>query len=259
MKTTWTSGLLPMILIGCSTYQYAVVDTNIRTDDRGQIVAENDSVRVTYKFAGMNGPAVVELYNKLNIPLYVNWQRSSVIIDDRSISRASEVSTLNATAVGTQVQWPNYTPTDTQVSSSYHSIDGSLAHTPHVAFVPPRAFIESAPITLTSGFLLVDHKSADIEHENGMQVKYKTFDNDDSPFRFRSFITLSYTPDFAKPMIFDQEFWVDEVALTQLKPSEMTHYKGRQDVFHASKPNGIGFFGGSVAMVALVVLMAAVE
>ena len=51
-------------------------------NERGDFVQENDTVRISYRFWGENAPVTITIYNKLDEPLYVDWGRSALIIDD---------------------------------------------------------------------------------------------------------------------------------------------------------------------------------
>jgi hypothetical protein len=59
----------------CSIYQY-----NTLSSDIGEpFIFENDTVRVRYSFG--DGNVNLEIFNKAARPLYVDWSRSSLIID----------------------------------------------------------------------------------------------------------------------------------------------------------------------------------
>ncbi len=71
------------LFTGCTTYQYMTVSgKNIRQNERQEFVVENDSIRVKYNFSGEDAPVNVEVTNKLDRPVYVDWSRSALIIND---------------------------------------------------------------------------------------------------------------------------------------------------------------------------------
>jgi hypothetical protein len=133
--------LAALLLSACSRYQYAVVDSNVKKD--GHLVFENDSVKITYPFSGNNGPATVRIHNKLSTPMYVNWQRSSLIIEGESVSRVPESAPFHATGSTTNAfGW----------ASTTTAISGTLQQQAQHGFIPPDSYIQSQPVYLSNGF-----------------------------------------------------------------------------------------------------------
>jgi hypothetical protein len=253
MKSIYFLWLIGLLTAGCVRYQYAVVDSNLDKSKKGEIVFENDSLKLTYQFKGINGPASIHLFNKLDVPLFVNWQRSSVIIGDKSFSRAKESSDISASAIGTQINW-----TET-LSTTHNSIDGSIKHSPQIGFIPPKSFIESNPIDLSSAFFNLSGSQMQAKNSYGTRVRYQDFDENSTPMSFRSYLTLSLTPDFQNPIVIDQQFWVSEVAVTLVRPANLEGYAGREDVFHLSEINGFGVFAGFLGVLVPVLFLTAAE
>ena len=243
MKLIIFALLIALVCSACSQYQYAVIDSNI-PKTAGRIVYDNDSLQITYKFAGNNGPATVGILNKLSTPIYVNWERSSVIIEGKSITRAVEAVEFGASSSATTsnvFQWSNTVTTD---------VNGRIVQTPQLGFIPPNSYIQSQPINLMGQFS-EPTKELIPRRENGTAIKYENFDREDSPLLFRSYITLSATPDFAKPVVFDHEFWVSEVVQTEASPSTMKQFKNREDVYYTSSPAK----GGGLALGLILIIL----
>lgn len=74
------------ILSGCSRYQYISVNSHLEQNDQKEFVNENDTVSIKYSFAGENFPLTITLYNKLRQPLYIDLQRSTVVINDAQVN-----------------------------------------------------------------------------------------------------------------------------------------------------------------------------
>ena len=75
-----------IVLSGCSRYQYVYINSDLAHDEKKVYYAENDSVKISYKFEGLNCPVSIGIFNKLPVPLYVDWKRSAVIVDSLLIS-----------------------------------------------------------------------------------------------------------------------------------------------------------------------------
>ncbi len=77
------------IFSSCSsyTYFYSTMSTNdpyTFKNNQGEFVLESDSIDVIYNFNGMNAPITVGVYNKMSIPIYIDWSKSGVVIDNHS-------------------------------------------------------------------------------------------------------------------------------------------------------------------------------
>ena len=55
-------------------------------NDYGEFVVEDDSIDVVYNFYGHNAPITVGVVNKMSKPLYVDWTKSGIMIDDTPTS-----------------------------------------------------------------------------------------------------------------------------------------------------------------------------
>lgn len=53
-------------------------------------VQENDTVLVSYCFWGENAPVTITVCNKLGEPIYVDWKRYAMIIDDAMVPYAQK-------------------------------------------------------------------------------------------------------------------------------------------------------------------------
>src|SRR5574339_6831 len=88
-----------IVFAGCQSYQYmTVTGKNINENVHHNFAMENDSLVLIYSFAGYSGPIRMRIENKLDKPLYVDWNRSSLIVNDRSIGYLrGEVPVLSGT------------------------------------------------------------------------------------------------------------------------------------------------------------------
>ena len=57
-----------------SVQVYETKSTNTSVEN-GLSVYENDSLKITYSFWAENGLITFAIYNKLNVPLYVDWKK----------------------------------------------------------------------------------------------------------------------------------------------------------------------------------------
>ncbi|SHF91410.1 hypothetical protein [Dysgonomonas macrotermitis] len=86
MKTLTIIITILTLFTSCSaTYFYSTINTNdpyTYKDEYGRFVQEGDSIDVLYSFYGENAPITICVVNKMSIPIYIDWRRSGVVIDD---------------------------------------------------------------------------------------------------------------------------------------------------------------------------------
>ena len=81
-------------LNACSSYYYSMLSSDkgiVGVNEYNDFVQENDSVRIIYNFYGEDAPVRITVFNKLDEPMYIDWQRSSLIIGDKAVSYYKEV------------------------------------------------------------------------------------------------------------------------------------------------------------------------
>lgn len=72
-------------LNSCSTYYGSTMNTKdpyTIKNEYGEFLVEGDSLDVIYNFYGENAPIAVSVVNKMSKPLYINWRKSGIMIDD---------------------------------------------------------------------------------------------------------------------------------------------------------------------------------
>jgi hypothetical protein len=185
-------------------------------------VAENDSLRLVYNFSGNRGLIHISIQNKMGVPVYIDWQRSAIIVDNKVKPYATSEVKIQGSFDGNSYNFRN---------SGYSVSEGQLQATavlpPTTDFVPPRTIINKKPMYL-SGFngSIPDtafHKlKYAIAAGETVKVKKATFTEATSPFRFRSFITYMIGDPGTKPSAFDHSFFVSEIMNTGSGPVKMS-------------------------------------
>ena len=116
-----------LCMSSCSSYYYSVLESNDavgeKNDDK-DFVIENDSVCISYCFYGEDAPISITVYNKMDEPLFVDWQRSALIIDDVATSYYQENAPIQgqteSSSYGDSFSWSRrYSSTDAYSSGSF--------------------------------------------------------------------------------------------------------------------------------------------
>ena len=83
-------------LTSCVTYQYATIESDLRKNAVGEIIQENDTVQLRYRFSGRGCPVVVQVHNKLDVPVFLNWDRSAIVLDGKTLNASENALPFNA-------------------------------------------------------------------------------------------------------------------------------------------------------------------
>lgn len=203
MKTKLFSLILGVLLMGCmscSSYYYSFLDSKDRADQRNStndFVQENDTVCVIYSFFGENAPIQITIHNKLEEPLYVDWGRSAIVIDDVATS---------------------YQPDAVSVQRDLNMSEAGLAK--GVSFIPPKSRIVNTPLVLENfPFDKIPKKAYDkvaLAKANSKMVNVHsiTFTEEDTPLWFRSFLTVhtgSREGVPQKEMFLERSFYISQL------------------------------------------------
>ena len=248
-----------LLLSSCaSTYYYSTLDStteNTIKGDNGDFITANDSVLVAYCFNGEEAPILIIVHNDGNKPLYVDWQRSSMIIREKATSYYNRNIQISGTTESYS-QGYNY-----PIQSSYSSGEfrGRASIPEGVTFIPPHSRIEYRSMRLeTPNFENIPDKeytkvSFIKKDDSPASVKNIDFTIKDTPLKFRSYLTLYTDPN--KPFTFEHEFYISNLMKSkELTPSNINEgLMDRGDFFYIEKESGGKDVGAILLGSALVV------
>ena len=207
-------------LSGCTEYQYVTVNSNLKKNDNKEFSVENDTVSIKYKFTGQNFQLSQTIFNKLQVPLYIDWQRTNIIVNGNQIS-----------------------------DSIYEDQAGYIAPQSKITIVSSplmEKFINLKPLEQIPQAIFNKGENND--------WTLLTFDKATTPLYFRNFLTLTTHDDFTEPMNIDNSFWFSEILQNTSSPSVET--KKRLDQFYLRRSTGFGKILGLTTGIAVIVLCA---
>lgn len=264
----WVVMLLMLMLTGCSSYYYSVLSSNDPSADRNgrrEFVQENDTVRIAYSFNGEDAPVTIRVYNKLDEPLFVDWTRSALIIDDVATPYAEGETAVVEGESSISSSTATY-PWGRRGSDSYTSgqgnFSGRISLPAGVSFLPPKTKVEKTPLRLAD--FPFDKIPNDAYRKQSfpavdgtpLTMRVKEFTEEDSPLYFRSYLTL-YTEPAAgggpsKPFTFERSFYVSKLFKTgDVPPTRFTADQQQAgDFFYVRKVKGAnaGIIAGAIAV-----------
>jgi hypothetical protein len=193
----------------------------------------NDTVSIRYQFNGNNCPVKIEVFNKLAIPLFVDWSKSSIIIDGFRQSFWKDDAMVNLVTNGLEIREDRTLTTSNAISR------GTIKRKEQVGFIPPNSYVASTPITIRPKFIIPSRNAtvSTVEIQTRLfnfPSEQFSFNADNSPFTFRTYLVLSTSEDFASPFYFDNLFWAESATKTFIKPELLVETKSNQ--FFISKP-----------------------
>ena len=159
------------------TNYYTVSSAHLDKNEKRELIAENDSLKVIYNFSGIKGRLGITIYNKTDQPVEINWAKSSLIVGDKIYSYFKPQMTLQGTVTS---------------ASGSGAVEGKVHVNQEIQFLPPDAKVSRVPIhVLTSPIPLPDFKNQHTEVFRGKnQTKIKLFKvfygEETSPRKFRS-------------------------------------------------------------------------
>ncbi|OJW84333.1 MAG: hypothetical protein BGO69_11295 [Bacteroidetes bacterium 46-16] len=213
--------VLVLSLSACSSYIQVLhpkpVSSGIRVD-HSLYVFENDSLMIVYLFWDQKGTMSFLIRNKLDIPLYIDWKKSSEILDSRVISYYSEQSVSSYRAIDASYD-------DALGSLGFAAGSAVTTKLERVTFLPPHAHIERRFYRLTDyDYTRLKDVQPYTEKVNGLTTERVLLG---SPvLSFRNFITYSTTESFASEQHISNDFAVRDISM--VKNSDFLRYDKHQ-------------------------------
>lgn len=208
--------LIPLIFIGCTTYvQVFETKSKNTATENNFYVFENDSLKITYDFWENRGLLKFSIYNKLEKPIYIDWKKSSLIYNDIKINYWSDEEI--------QKSYSTFYYSSSSFSGfSFGSGSGiqttSVTRDERITFIPPKStyFKNTFYIVPNRQFIVKDYTlNSELESEfkkgKMMKILEKEYNESDTPFNFRNFITFSLSEDIKDEFYIDNEFYLSKI------------------------------------------------
>ncbi|MEN5234201.1 hypothetical protein [Sphingobacterium faecium] len=179
-----------LFLSACSSnYLMTVNSVNSKKDqDRSTFLYSNDTVAVHYSFAGKNGEIYVKVENKSNNPIVWDLKNSALVINGKANSYADGRINMKGQVNQMSTFNDDYT---------YGYFKGTATLPKDVLLIPPHAYVDGSYFDLRKDIKeLVSIAKKQKATRYGMngnqyQVKEAKFNEDNSPYILRSFLSYS--------------------------------------------------------------------
>jgi hypothetical protein len=193
---------------------YQVKPKWVNTNDEN--VFENDTIKVTYSFWSEAGTFSFSFYNKLDIPLYIDWKKSSFVKNGNKLDYWSDAIVTKSKTVGRRESIQYYRT----VFSVEEGFSSSISQKPErITFVAPKSTIYKVQFELQTEKDQKFNSSSAITEEVSRidQPKKKTnllhinYDEGNSKLFFRNYMTFSTTDKFETESKIDNAFYLSKV------------------------------------------------
>lgn len=250
-KTTMKSKLLYLMLLGlailssCSVYRLGTLNIANETSDQNTnpFISENDSVKITYSFKGVFAPLEISIENKLNEPIFVNWEKSALIFEDDSESLSGEKINIAGNING-ELNTP-FLPSGLTIADVRQRINLSSQKPLSITFIAPKAIIKKTTISINRRIengipednWTYSYVSYSGKYTGAGKLKTAKFNEENSPLKFKSYLTI-YTAnkeDVVKDvLIFQKSFYLADIKKSAIFPTNIVQYnesKGNMFIF----------------------------
>lgn len=218
-----SSNLVSCMVTHNTCQKFQLESTNVKslqTNNQPTFRYEDSLVVIDYNFWASAGTCAFSIYNKADIPIYVNWQNSNFIYNgfnnvywtDKIVTETNQFGyTSSNTSTNLRTTSNFYTPTGTIVTKgNYNSITyGSLVSNqvqvltrdnPNIQ-IPPRSKTVTNKFSLN--FPLIKFQEEEV---------FKSIEKSESPLNFRNYLAISTNKDFTNQTFIDNEFWISSVS-----------------------------------------------
>lgn len=208
-------------LSGCVSYiqvfEMAAVDT-AKEDEF--YVFENDTLKLTYAFWHGHGIVSFAVYNKLDVPIYIDWKRSSLIYNSEKLNYwVDEERSKAAAFYGTKFYNGPVSKPYKEISVTTGVINTSKVKMERVTFIPPNSnYYRNQFYLLKTGkdYQLDANCEEQIVPLNAKPKKksslyLESFDLESTPLHIRNYLAISTQESFETEAFVDNEFFLARV------------------------------------------------
>jgi hypothetical protein len=204
MKQTLIIGAFAALMLSsCAPTSYQVFETassDVKTNGSSyQYIGED--LAVDYNLWNESGNMRFKFYNNSDIPIYIDLDRSHLIVNGQSFDyyNDTETNTSNKNSISR--------PTYLASAIKTNQIEIAVKSKPkRLIEIPPHSFTSVGGLTITNG--IIDCSIGKMK--NGV-AESKSFNTENSPLQFRNYVTYSYDPDFRNIRTIDNSFYAQKV------------------------------------------------
>lgn len=209
MKNLLLAFTAVLVLSACSHHvQVLTVNADFAQQDT-LLRYSNDTFEIVYNTYGENGQLSFIVFNKSDVPLYIDWKRSAFIRGTQKQDYwSSDISVSTVTTADYNILWLS------AYSQRRYYTEGVLTQQEQITFIPPRTAITMSKFRRSPAINPKDVQEKVVrksyKKRGTTKVHEVAFTKENSPVSFRNFLTLSLKHDFSEEFYVDHQFWVSQ-------------------------------------------------
>jgi hypothetical protein len=211
-----------IVLSGCASNDIlctAPRSPGISEDNNGNWTYENDTIRITYSFWAEKGVMAMIIQNKLNVPIYIDWKKSSYIDRGHKLDYYSEALTTKSVTGWADApylykgpyDWSHWYPVNLGVAVS----QGIIEKQERVSFIPPHSYNEWHRYRLLTESINMKNPTIEYISVVGKQSKLKvrviSANQDNARIFFSNYLTYSTKENFESEQDVDNQFYINKI------------------------------------------------
>ncbi len=228
---------IAILISGCSKHQYLSFSSDLPTENDGSFIYENDSVKVVYSFL-QEGNLQLEITNKLNDLIYIDLNKSAIIINNESFSLDDGLVNFNGQN------------TANILGNNQLSEFSGQGHIPtSMKYIHPNTKINHVfkNVPIYYGGKAMDRY---VERPTPGAEKRYLFSQENSSHHLESFLYLDTDKNESNHTVVGHSFWVSEFSQLYTKSNGI-----KKNQFHSTTITPFGVIIGSAALTGLIVLV----
>ena len=226
--------LIIFSLSSCTTYQYiTLASDDVPKNEKKEFLWENDTTKISYQFSGEGGLMTIAFFNKTSQPLYVNWKKSALINEGKTVSLYNKTVIVTG-AVETDIYRINRNQT---IGSSFFLASFDLPE--GIDFIPPMSGLNKSLINLQDLSLVMaplpqELPQKKIKSKEGAIIKVRDiqYENNKSPLKFKIYLTLATGQSPGGEFSVQHSFYANEVLQTGEFPDLFPLYRSNGSQFY---------------------------
>jgi hypothetical protein len=233
-----------------------VSSPEVRQNQANEFVVENDSLELSYNFNGQDGPIKMRIRNKLQQPMYIDWKRSALIINDHAVNYSSSKMVIEGSLSITSYDFTR------DLSSTWGRVNATAQLPPDLEFIPPQTYVTKKLMGVTNQTLeqlpdsIFTKRRIPITGDGpGYEIiKEAFFTARTSPLVFRSYLTVMVGDTLPRAVSYQHNFYISELIKMSNSPNVLNG-NSRGDRFYVVRGHvpdsgsvGYGVVGGRAVL-----------
>ncbi len=194
------------------------------------MVFQDSLVDVKFYFYENNGSKAFTIKNKTERPVFLDFKNTFIMINKNRLNLWEDVSQFTGKTNQYNISEFEY---------SRGTIKAAIKKPERIIMIPPKSLqiVNTATPLLKRQILLSETQKENVKanwtsKNKTTVIESMDFTNENTPLKFRIFISLSKTEDFRDPFYFDFNFWLNNMLQMDARQATKSkkfakHYKGK--------------------------------